>query len=58
MLIGRVARGGSEELNLGDTKRRRNIVHSEQKNSTEFTFTCHPLVLLGCRVYRIENLVA
>ena len=34
MLIGRVARGGSQELDLGGDKQRRNIVHSEQKYET------------------------
>ena len=31
MLVGRVSKGGSQELDLGGDKRRRNIVHSEQK---------------------------
>ena len=34
MLTGRIARGGSQELNIGGDKRRRNIVHSEQKYET------------------------
>ena len=34
MLIGRVARGGSLELNLGGDERRRNIVHLEQMYET------------------------
>ena len=34
MLIGLEARGGSQEPHLGSDKRRRNIVHSEQKCET------------------------
>ena len=34
MLIGRVARGGFQELDLGGDERRRNTVHSEQKGET------------------------
>ena len=34
MLIGRVARGGFHELDFGGDKRRRNIIHSEQKYET------------------------
>ena len=37
MLIGRVARGGSQELELGGDKQRRNIVHSKQKYETAHT---------------------
>ena len=34
MLIGHIARSGSQELDLGGDKRRRYIVHSEQKYET------------------------